>query len=141
MTESIDYAELVKRLDADGEDIYDGAVQGVEYVTRPLSAAAARAIEALVRERDALREILSGCAAAAGGYASPDCSIEFMSLIPDEFTLKCGREREAATAKGREAGIREAAITYRRAQWGRFVDGPDQVEKAILALIDKPQGE
>ncbi len=57
----------------------------------------------------ALRRIISDCAAAIGNGSavSPDCSLEFMRLIPDEIRLHVARlttERDAALDSLREAG-------------------------------------
>lgn len=58
--------------------------------------AAIAAVSALIAERDALRAILSKCAAAIGNGASvaADSSIEFLSLIPEEIALYFGKMQE-----------------------------------------------
>jgi hypothetical protein len=45
------------------------------------------------RENERLRQIVSECASAIGNgsFASPECSIEFMSKIPAEIAFEVGR--------------------------------------------------
>ncbi|MGN8022890.1 hypothetical protein ACTJJ7_19480 [Phyllobacterium sp. 22229] len=52
----------------------------------------------LAADNMALREIISKCASATGAFVSPECSIEFMSAVPNEISL---------ALRARAAGRRE----------------------------------
>jgi len=51
----------------------------------------------LKAENEALRQIVSECATALGACFSPECTLEFMAMLPDEIALGVGkRARNAA---------------------------------------------
>jgi hypothetical protein len=50
------------------------------------------------KENAALREIVSKCASAVGAYAHPECSLDFMALVPDEVS----RARASSNREGGE---------------------------------------
>jgi hypothetical protein len=120
-----DHAELVKRL------IGPQSAE-IDYATRQ---EAARAIEALVRERDVARQMNTALITERDELELELASVYQVPPSPGY-----------AYAAGREAGIREAAEVVR----GRgpatqdmtstmICDALDDAADAILALLNKPQ--
>lgn len=80
---------MVERLEDNLVKIADAArrIDGTDIPLGEKCRQAAALIRSQQEEIAALREIISKCASAAGGFASPQCSIEFMSDVPKEISL------------------------------------------------------
>ncbi|EQA6245242.1 ead/Ea22-like family protein [Pseudomonas aeruginosa] len=53
-------------------------------------------IDRLKAENEELRQIVSGCATACGAGCSPECTLDFMSMLPDEIASVVGRRARNA---------------------------------------------
>lgn len=83
--------ELEERRDLDKVVLDEGIeiINELEASNKLLS----ERVAVLEGENTQLRSIVSESASAAGAYASPECSIEFMSAIPNEIVLAMRRAR------------------------------------------------
>lgn len=54
----------------------------------------------LKAENEALRQIVSECATACGAGCSPECTLDFMSMLPDEIASVVGKRARNAAIGG-----------------------------------------
>ncbi len=59
----------------------------------------------LKAENEALRKIISECATACGAGCAPECTLEFMSMLPGEISSVVSRR--AAAEIGKSMGVGE----------------------------------
>ncbi|MDV7782009.1 ead/Ea22-like family protein [Pseudomonas aeruginosa] len=55
-------------------------------------------------ENEALRKIISECATACGAGCAPECTLEFMSMLPGEISSVVSRRAAAETGKSMGGG-------------------------------------
>ncbi|EKQ6351802.1 TPA: hypothetical protein NII06_006387 [Pseudomonas aeruginosa] len=65
---------------------------------------AAKERDRLRAENEALRKIISECATACGAGCAPECTLEFMSMLPGEISSVVSRRAAAETGKSMGGG-------------------------------------
>lgn len=61
-------------------------------------------IDRLKAENEALRKIISECATACGAGCAPECTLEFMSMLPGEISSVVSRRAAAEIGKSMGGG-------------------------------------
>lgn len=78
----------------DGIDTRNATIEGLE---RLIQGRWREEVERLKAENEALRQIVSECATACGAGCSPECTLEFMAMLPDEIASVVGKRARNAT--------------------------------------------
>ncbi|HBN8363676.1 TPA: hypothetical protein L3699_004048 [Pseudomonas aeruginosa] len=65
---------------------------------------AAKERDRLREENEALRKIISECATACGAGCAPECTLEFMSMLPGEISSVVSRRAAAEIGKSMGGG-------------------------------------
>ncbi|MFW4675712.1 hypothetical protein ACOAPW_14530 [Pseudomonas aeruginosa] len=65
---------------------------------------AAKERDRLRAENEALRKIISECATACGAGCAPECTLEFMSMLPGEISSVVSRRAAAEIGKSMGGG-------------------------------------
>ncbi|WP_225006415.1 hypothetical protein [Pseudomonas aeruginosa] len=65
---------------------------------------AAKERDRLMVENEALRKIISECAKACGAGCAPECTLEFMSMLPGEISSVVSRRAAAEIGKSMGGG-------------------------------------
>ncbi|MCO2076540.1 hypothetical protein FA405_14535 [Pseudomonas aeruginosa] len=65
---------------------------------------AAKERDRLREENEALRKIISECATACGAGCAPECTLEFMSMLPGEISSVVSRRATAEIGKSMGGG-------------------------------------
>lgn len=108
MTDNAELRRLAKRAD----DLHGTpSLEHVFAITKFREAVEPKAILALLDEIDrlkaeneALRKIISECATACGAGCAPECTLEFMSMLPGEISSVVSRRAAAEIGKSMGGG-------------------------------------
>ncbi|MGU2053225.1 hypothetical protein ACSETX_25615 [Pseudomonas aeruginosa] len=94
----------IKRFPGEHKAAMSRYFEAVHQELAPLARKLEAERDRLKAENEALRKIISECATACGAGCAPECTLEFMSMLPGEISSVVSRRAAAEIVKSMGGG-------------------------------------